>query len=103
MQRRRILCGLARDNRLGGGSLEGRAAQQSEVGCGSERIDVGALVHPLPQELLGCGELRRAAAGGGASEPGVPAQRERQAKVRDAQPAVRLETHGLYTAGRMLI
>src|SRR2546422_4585441 len=39
--------------------------------------------------------LRRAAAGGGASEPGVPAQRERQAKVRDAQPAVRLDQHVL--------
>src|SRR5207247_4184078 len=49
----------------------------------------------LPQELLRRGELRRAATGGGAAEPGVPAQGKRQAEVRDTQPAVRLDQHVL--------
>src|SRR5439155_295542 len=95
MKRRRVLRGLAGQNRFGGGSLERRAAQQREVSRGGERVHVGALVHPLPQELLRRGELRRAAAGGGAAEPGVPAQGKRQAEVRDAQPAVRLDQHVL--------
>src|SRR6266699_5293192 len=40
VKRRRVLGGLAREDRLGGGSLERRAAQQSEVRRGGERVEI---------------------------------------------------------------
>ncbi len=94
-QRRHVVGRLLRENLLRRLPAKRRPAQQSEIGDRGQRIQVGALVDALAQELLRRGELRGAAPRRRAAEPRAAAQRERQPEVRDPQPAVGIDQHVL--------
>src|SRR4051812_7471286 len=83
-QRGHIVRGLARQNLLRRLARERRAPEEAEIGDRAERIEIGALIDLLAEQLFRRGKLRRAAARGGAAEAGAAAERECESEVRDA-------------------
>src|SRR6267378_3884605 len=73
VERRHVVRCLASENLLRRLAAERRTAEQCEVDRRRERIQVGALIHPLAEELFRCGELRCPAARRRAAEPRAPA------------------------------
>src|SRR5712691_2485421 len=61
VERRHVVRRLASENLLRCLPAERRTAEQCEVDRGRERIEVGALIDALAEQLFRCGELRRPA------------------------------------------
>ncbi len=94
LQRREHASRLLGQHYLWRNPLERGPTEQAVIGDSGQGVEVSALVHALAQQLLGGGELRRAAAGRRAAEALAP-ERQGETEVGDAETAVRLDEHVL--------